>query len=102
MEIEFNISKPIKLGGRGFMRIIFGAIASKDKEIISNYKKEFSILTNNLLKILQEKYGKETMVTFDFMVEIDNDTKKPKRILVRKVIIWEPFRIIQENIEVTL
>jgi len=102
MEIEFNISKPIKLGGHGFMKMIFGSIASKDKEIISNYKKEFSILTNNLLKILQEKYGKETMIAFDFIIEIDNDIKKPKRILVRKVIIWEPFKIVQENIEVTL
>ena len=102
MEMEFNINKPIKLGGHGFMKIVFGAIASKDKEIIGNYKKEFSILTNNLLKILQEKFGKETMIAFDFIIEIDNNTKKPKKILVRKVTIWEPFKIVQENIEVTL
>jgi len=102
MEIEININKPIKLGGRGFMKTIFGAIALKDKEITNRYNKELSILTNKLLKILQEKYDKETMINFNFIIDIDSNTKIPKKILIRKVTIWEPFKIIQENIEVTL
>jgi hypothetical protein len=102
MEIEISINKPIKLGGRGFMKTIFGAIALKNKEITNKYNKELSILANKLLKILQEKYDKETMVTFDFIIDIDSNTKIPRKILVRKVTIWEPFKIVQENIEVTL
>jgi len=102
MEIEISINKPIKLGGYSFMRTMFGAIALKDKEIINKHKKELAILTNNLLKILQERYGKETMITFDFIIDIESDTKLPKKILIRKIVFWEPFKIIQENIEVNL
>ena len=101
MEIEINISRPVTLGGLGFMKTIFGAISSKDREIIDKHKKEISKLVNSLLKILQEKYGKETLITTNFVVEID-DNKIPKKALVKKVTIWEPIKIVQENIEVAL
>jgi beta-xylosidase len=102
MEIEINISRPVTLGGLGFMKTSFGAIASKDKEIIDKHKKEISKLINSLLKVLQEKYGKEIMITTNFIIEIDDNIKTPKKALVKKIIIWEPAKIIQENIEVSL
>jgi len=102
MEIEVNISKPVTLGGLSFIKNSFGIISSKNKDVIDKYKRELSKLLNSLLKILQEKYGKDVLITINFIVEIDDNTKAPKRALVKKIIIWEPAKIIQENIEVTL
>jgi len=102
MEIEVNISKPVTLGGLGFIKSSFGIISSKDIDVIIKHKRELSKLLNNVIKVLQEKYGKDTLMTTNFIVEIDDNTKIPKKALIRKVTIWEPFKIIQENIEVTL
>ncbi len=102
MEIEVNISKPVTLGGLGFIKVSFGVISSKDRDVIDKYKRELSKLLNSLLKVLQEKYGKDTLITTNFIVEIDNNIKIPKKASVKKIIIWEPIKIIQENIEVTL
>ena len=102
MEIEININRPVTLGGLGFMKTTFGALSSKDREIIDKHKKEISKLINNLLKVLQEKYGKDTLITTNFIIEVDNNTKIPKKAYIRKVTIWEPIKIIQENIEIAL
>jgi len=102
MEIEVNISKPVTLGGLGFIKSSFGIISSKDIDVIIKHKRELSKLLNNVIKVLQEKYGKDTLMTTNFIVEIDDNTKIPKKALIRKVIIWEQAKIIQENIEVTL
>jgi len=102
MEIEVNISKPVTLGGLGFIKSSFGIIQSKDIDVIIKHKRELSKLLNNVIKVLQEKYGKDTLMTTNFIVEIDDNTKTPKKALVKKVIIWEQAKIIQENIEVTL
>jgi len=102
MEIEINISKPVTLGGLSFIKNSFGIISSKNKDVIDKYKRELSKLLNSLLKVLQEKYGKDVLITINFIVEIDDNTKAPKKALVKKIIIWEPAKIIQENIEVTL
>jgi hypothetical protein len=102
MEIEVNISKPVTLGGLGFIKVSFGVISSKDRDVIDKYKRELSKLLNSLLKVLQEKYGKDTLITTNFIVEIDDNIKIPKKVSVKKIIIWEPIKIIQENIEVTL
>ena len=102
MEIEVNISKPVTLGGLSFIKNSFGIISSKNKDVIDKYKRELSKLLNSLLKVLQEKYGKDTLMTTNFIVEIEDNTKIPKKALIKKVIIWEQAKIIQENIEVTL
>jgi len=102
MEIEVNISKPVTLGGLGFIKSSFGIISSKDIDVIIKHKRELSKLLNNVIKVLQEKYGKDTLMTTNFIVEIDDNTKIPKKALIRKVIIWEQAKIIQENIEITL
>jgi|GEM_PF-1473162 len=102
MEIELNISKPVTLGGLGFIKFSFGIISSKDREIIDKHKKELSKLLISLIKVLQEKYGKDTLIEINYTIEIDDNTKTPKKALVKKIIIWEQAKIIQENIEVTL
>jgi hypothetical protein len=102
MEIEVNVSKPVTLGGLGFIKNSFGIISSKNKDVIDKYKRELSKLLNSLLKVLQEKYGKDVLITINFIVEIDDNTKAPKKALVKKIIVWEQAKIIQENIEVTL
>jgi len=102
MEIEVNISKPVTLGGLSFIKMSFGIISSKDMDVISKHKRELSKLLNNVIKVLQEKYGKDTLMTTNFIVEIEDNTKIPKKALIKKVIIWEQAKIIQENIEVTL
>ncbi len=60
MEIEVNISKPVTLGGLGFIKNSFGIISSKNKDVVDKYKRELSKLLNNVIKVLQEKYGKDT------------------------------------------
>jgi len=102
MEIEVNISKPVTLGGLGFIKTSFGIISSKDMDVINKHKRELSKLLNNVIKVLQEKYGKDTLIAINFVVEIDDNTKLPKKALIKKVIIWEQAKIIQENIEVSL
>jgi hypothetical protein len=102
MEIEVNISKPVTLGGLSFIKTSFGIISSKDIDVINKHKRELSKLLNNVIKVLQEKYGKDTLIAINFVVEIDDNTKLPKKALVKKVIIWEQAKIIQENIEVSL
>jgi len=102
MEIELNISKPVTLGGLSFIKTSFAILSSKDRDLVDKYKRELSRLLNNLIKVLQEKYGKETLLTTNFIIEIEDTTKIPKKASVKKIILWEPFRIVQENIEVTL
>jgi len=102
MEIEVNISKPVTLGGLSFIKVSFAILSSKDRDLVDKYKRELSRLLNNLIKVLQEKYGKETLLTTNFIIEIEDTTKIPKKASVKKIILWEPFRIVQENIEVTL
>ncbi len=102
MEIEVNISKPVTLGGLGFIKNSFGIISSKNRDVVDKYKRELSKLLNNVIKVLQEKYGKDTAIAANYIIEVDDNTKAPKKALVKKVIIWEQAKIIQENIEVTL
>ena len=102
MEIEVNISRPVTLGGLSFIKVSFAILSSKDRDLVDKYKRELSKLLNNLIKALQEKYGKETLLTTNFIVEVEDNTKIPKKVSVKKVILWEPFKIIQENIEVNL
>ncbi len=102
MEIEVNISKPVTLGGLGFIKNSFGIISSKNRDVVDKYKRELSKLLNNVIKVLQEKYGKDTTMAANYIIEVDDNTKAPKKALVKKVIIWEQAKIIQENIEVTL
>jgi hypothetical protein len=102
MEIEVNISKPVTLGGLSFIKNSFGIISSKNRDVIDKYKRELSKLLNNVIKVLQEKYGKDTIMAVNYIIEVDDNTKVPKKALIKKVIIWEQAKIIQENIEVTL
>ncbi len=102
MEIEINISKPVTLGGLSFIKNSFGIISSKNRDVVDKYKRELSKLLNNVIKVLQEKYGKDTTIAANYIIEVDDNTKAPKKALVKKVIIWEQAKIIQENIEVTL
>jgi hypothetical protein len=102
MEIEVNISKPVTLGGLSFIKNSFGIISSKNRDVIDKYKRELSKLLNNVIKVLQEKYGKDTIIAVNYIIEVDDNTKVPKKTLIKKVIIWEQAKIIQENIEVTL
>ncbi len=102
MEIEVNISKPVTLGGLSFIKNSFGIISSKNRDVVDKYKRELSKLLNNVIKVLQEKYGKDTIIAVNYIIEVDDNTKAPKKALIKKVIIWEQAKIIQENIEVTL
>ncbi len=102
MEVEVNINKPVALGGLSFIKMSFAILASKDKELVANHKRELSRLLNNLLKELQGKFGKDAFVAINYLVIADDKTKEPKDIIVRKITFWEPVKIINEPIEVSL
>ena len=102
MEVEVNITKPVALGGLSFIKMSFAILASKDKELVANHKKELSRLLNNLLKALQGKFGKDAFVAINYSVIAEDNTKEPKDIVVRKIMFWEPVKIIQEPIEASL
>ncbi len=53
------------------------------------------------IKRIWDLYQHLIMACF-YIIEVDDNTKVPKKALIKKVIIWEQAKIIQENIEVTL
>ncbi len=84
MEIEVNISKPVTLGGLSFIKNSFGIISSKNRDVVDKYKRELSKLLNNVIKVLQEKYGKDTIIAANYIIEVDDNTKAPKKALIKK------------------
>jgi hypothetical protein len=98
MEIEVNFLKPVPLGGATFIRVSFGIIAAKDGELVARYKNKLSKLLNDLLKELQEKFGKDALVAVNYELIVDDTTKEPKEIIIRKVTYWEPVKILTEPI----
>ncbi len=55
-------------------------ISSKNRDVIDKYKRELSKLLNNVIKVLQEKYGKDTIMAVNYIIEVDDNTKIPLKI----------------------
>ncbi len=102
MEIEIEVVRPVNPAGRSFITYIYGAVAAKDREILNNYKKEFTKLVQRLGFKIEETVGTNKLVTGKIVLVVDDKTKEPKKIYTKSLQIWNIEKDINEKIEASL
>jgi len=101
MEIEIELIRPVNPAGVSFIKYIYGAVASRNRKVIENYKREFTKLITRLGYKIEEIVGTEKMITGTIVLEVEEDGK-PIRIYTKEIKVWNIEKEISEKIEVSL
>ena len=99
MEVEIEIMRPVNPAGVSFIKNIYGAVASRNRKVIDNYKREFTKLVTRLGYKIEETVGTGKMVTGVIVLEIDDDGR-PIRAYTREIKVWGITKELSEKIEV--
>jgi len=102
MEIEINILRPVNPTGKSFITNVYGAIITKDKELIDKYKSEISRNVQKLGYKIEEIIGNGKLISGTFVILIDDDTKKPKKIYVKNIKVWSVEKEINNSVGVDI
>ena len=100
-EIVVDIVRPVNPSGMSFVKYVYGAIASVDREIIEKYKKELSKLVQRLSIKIEEAIGSSKIITGKIVLYVEDD-KKPVKMVAKDISVWEPVKEVSEEIEASL
>lgn len=101
VEIEIELIRPVNPAGRSFITNVYGAVAAKNREVIDNYKKEFTKLIQRLGFKIEETIGTGKLITGKIVISLDNNNKPIKAYTV-ELSVWNIEKTSKEKIEVTL
>ena len=102
MEVYIELLRPVNPTGRSFITNVYGALLSKDKDLIDRYKKEIMRNVQRLGFKLEEAIGKRKLISGTLVLVVDDNTKEPKKIYTKDIKVWNVEGSLSENIELEI
>lgn len=96
--IEIEILRPVNPTGVSFMRYIYGAVAARERDIITTHKKKFVKLMQKLGFLIEDKVGSGKLITGKIIIEVD-ENKEPIKAIAENIKVWNVVKEIKERIE---
>jgi len=101
-QILINITVPVAPVSRKFIHHIYAGVGSEVPEITKYFKKDLAKLTKELSTKIAEKIRSGSYVKGQIILEYEDDTKRPLRILTKELIVYNDgfaynYPIIVEN-----
>ncbi len=97
-QIEVEILRPVNPAGVSFVKYLWGAVGSRNRAVLQNYRREFSRLVQRLGFKIEEKIGTGKMITGRIIVELEGD--RPVRARAVELKIWDVVGESKEEIVV--
>jgi len=102
MEIYIELARPVNPTGRSFITNLYGAIVSKDKELMEKYKREIMRSMQKLGFRLEEIIGGGKLISGTFVIVVDDSTGAPKKVYAKEVNVWSIEKTLNEKLELEI
>lgn len=94
--IEVEIVRPVNPAGISFVKYLWGAVGSRNRAVLENYRREFSRLVQRLGYRIEDKIGSGKMITGKIIVELEDS--KPVRAKALELKVWDVVNEVSEEI----
>jgi hypothetical protein len=100
--VIIDITVPVAPASRKFIQHIYAGVGSEVPEITRYFKKDLARLTKELSTKISEKIKPGSYIKGQIVLEYDDNTKKPQKILTKELVIYDSgtvyvYPIIVEN-----
>jgi hypothetical protein len=101
-QILINITVPVAPASRKFIHHIYAGVGSEVPEITKYFKKDLGKMTKELSAKIAEKVKPGSYIKGQIILEYEDNTKKPLKILTKELIVYSDgfaynYPIIVEN-----
>jgi hypothetical protein len=101
-QILINITVPVAPASRKFIHHIYAGVGSEVPEIPKYFKKDLGKMSKELSAKIAEKFKPGSYIKGQIILEYDDDTKRPLKILTKELIVYNDglaynYPIVVEN-----